>query len=316
MKPTEKIWHNGKFIGWHDATIHVLSHVVSYGSSVFEGIRCYSTRNLPGVGTGPAVFRLREHAQRLVDSAKIYRMELPFSVDQLCDAMLELVAVNSLPSCYIRPIVLRGYGEIGVYPKNNPVEVYIAAWEWGKYLGQEAIENGVDVCVSSWNRSAPNTHPTLAKAGGNYLNSQLIKMEAKANGYAEGIALDVNGVVSEGSGENLFLVRHGKLFTPPLTSAVLPGITRDTVSKLARDLGYEVIESNLPRELLYLANEVFFTGTAAEITPIRSIDRIQIGAGKRGPITAELQREFFAIVEGDKEDRYGWLSPVPVAAAV
>jgi branched-chain amino acid aminotransferase len=230
--------------------------------------------------------------------------------------MLELVAVNSLPSCYIRPIVLRGYGEIGVYPKNNPVEVYIAAWEWGKYLGQEAIENGVDVCVSSWNRSAPNTHPTLAKAGGNYLNSQLIKMEAKANGYAEGIALDVNGVVSEGSGENLFLVRHGKLFTPPLTSAVLPGITRDTVSKLARDLGYEVIESNLPRELLYLANEVFFTGTAAEITPIRSIDRIQIGAGKRGPITAELQREFFAIVEGDKEDRYGWLSPVPVAAAV
>lgn len=310
MKPTEKIWHNGKFIKWDDARIHVLSHVVSYGSSVFEGIRCYATK------TGPAIFRLPEHVQRLIDSAKIYRMELGFSKEQLHDAIVELVSVNKLPSCYIRPIAMRGYGEIGVYPLKNPVEVYLAAWEWGKYLGAEALENGVDVCISSWNRMAPNTLPTLAKAGGNYLNSQLIKMEAIANGYSEGIALDVNGNISEGSGENIFVIRHGKLHTPPLSNSVLPGITRDTVAKLANRLGYEVVETTIPRELLYLADEIFFTGTAAEISPIRSIDKIKIGSGKRGPITKALQEEFFAVVEGTGEDRFGWLTPVPAAVAV
>lgn len=310
MKPTEKIWHNGKFISWDDARIHVLSHVVSYGSSVFEGIRCYATK------TGPAIFRLPEHAQRLIDSAKVYRMELAYSKQQLCDAMVELVSVNRLPSCYIRPIVMRGYGEIGVYPLGNPVEVYLACWEWGKYLGPEAMENGVDVCVSSWNRMSPNTLPALAKAGGNYLNSQLIKMEAKANGYAEGIALDSTGNISEGSGENIFVIRNGKINTPPLANSVLPGITRDTVVQLAQRLGYTVVESVIPREMLYLADEVFFTGTAAEITPIRSVDRIKVGIGKRGPITEALQKEFFGVVEGTAPDTFGWLTPVPTAVAV
>ena len=310
MKPTEKIWHNGKFIKWDDARIHVLSHVVSYGSSVFEGIRCYATE------TGPAIFRLPEHVQRLIDSAKIYRMDLAFSKDELIDAMVELVAVNRLPSCYIRPIAMRGYGEIGVYPLKNPVEIYLACWEWGKYLGAEALENGVDVCVSSWNRMAPNTLPTLAKAGGNYLNSQLIKMEAIANGYSEGIALDTNGNISEGSGENIFVVRGGKLLTPQLSNSVLPGITRDTVAKLAARLGFDVVECTIPRELLYLADEIFFTGTAAEISPIRSVDKIKIGTGKRGPITKALQDEFFAVVEGTGRDEFGWLTAVPTAVAV
>lgn len=309
MKPTDHIWHNGKFIKWDDARIHVLSHVVSYGSSVFEGIRCYATK------TGPAIFRLPEHVQRLIDSAKIYRMDLAFNKDQLCDAMVELVSVNRLPSCYIRPVVFRGYGEIGVYPLKNPVEIYLACWEWGKYLGPEALENGVDVCVSSWNRMAPNTLPTLAKAGGNYLNSQLIKMEAIANGYSEGIALDTNGNISEGSGENIFVIRNGRIHTPPLSNSVLPGITRDTVVKLADRLGYDVVESVIPREMLYLADEIFFTGTAAEISPIRSVDKYKIGSGRRGPITKALQEEFFAVVEGTGEDRYGWLTPVPTAVA-
>ncbi len=305
LKATEKIWHNGKLIRWDDAKIHVLSHVVSYGSSVFEGIRCYATPS------GPAIFRLHEHVRRMVDSAKIYRMDtFSFTRDQLAQAMIELVAVNNLPSCYLRPIVLRGYGDVGVNGIKNPIEIYIACWEWGKYLGDEALSDGVDVCVSSWSRIAPNTLPALAKAGANYMNSQLIKMEAMANGYSEGIALDSSGYVSEGSGENLFLVRDGKLITPPLGASVLPGITRDTVQQIARDLGIPVVESIVPREMLYIADEVFFSGTAAEITPIRSVDRIPVGKGHRGPITEQLQKEFFAIVNGTKHDRHGWLSPV------
>ena len=311
LKATEKIWRNGQFIAWDDAKIHVLSHVVSYGSSVFEGIRCYET---PG---GPAVFRLPEHVRRMVDSAKIYRMDkFAFSQQELATAILDLVSVNHLQSCYIRPIVLRGYGEMGVNGQKNPVDVYLACWEWGKYLGDEAMAEGVDVCVSSWTRIAPNTLPALAKAGANYMNSQLIKMEAISNGYSEGIALDKAGYVSEGSGENIFLVRDGKIVTPPAGASVLPGITRDTVLTLAKDLGIPVVESVVPREALYVADEVFFSGTAAEITPIRSIDRITIGEGRRGPIAEALQKEFFAIVDGTKPDRYGWLSAVPVTASV
>jgi len=307
MQPTDKIWCNGNFIAWDDARIHVLSHVIHYGSSVFEGVRCYETTS------GPAIFRLAEHTRRLVESAKIYRMNLPFSAQEVSDATLELVRVNGLRSCYIRPVVLRGYGEIGVNPAKNPVDVYIACWEWGKYLGDEAINHGVDVCISSWTRPAPNTLPTLAKAGGNYLNSQLVKMEALADGYAEGIVLDVNGHISEGSGENIFVVRDNKLYTTPLTSSILQGITRDSIMTIARDLGYEVVESTLPREFLYVADEVFFTGTAAEVTPVRSVDRIPVGNGDRGPVTAAIQKEFFALVNGEKPDRHGWLSPVNVA---
>ena len=306
LTPTEKIWHNGRFIAWDDAKIHVLSHVVSYGTSVFEGIRCYETLS------GPAIFRLREHIRRMVDSAKIYRMEIPFSTDVLADAMTELVRVNKMESCYIRPIALRGYGEMGVYSLKNPVEMFIACWSWGKYLGEEALSSGVDVCVSSWNRLAPNTLPALAKAGANYMNSQLIKMEAVANGYAEGIGLDVAGYVSEGSGENIYVVRDGKILTPPLGASVLPGITRASVIQLAEDLGIPLVETIIPRELLYIADEVFFSGTAAEITPIRSVDRIVVGKGRRGPIAEKLQKEFFAIIEGAKPDRHGWLTRVNV----
>ena len=310
LTPTEKIWHNGRFIRWDEATIHVLSHVVSYGSSVFEGIRCYSTP------AGPAIFRLREHVRRMIDSAKIYRMEnLGFSPDELAEAMLELVRVNHMDACYIRPIVLRGYGEVGVNPLKNPIDVYIACWEWGQYLGEEALAEGVDVCVSSWTRLAPNTLPALAKAGANYMNSQLIKMEAVANGYSEGIALDSAGHVSEGSGENIFVVRDGKIHTPPLGASVLPGITRDAILTLARDLGIPLVETIVPREMLYIADEVFFSGTAAEITPIRSIDRIPVGKGRRGPVAERLQKEFFGIVNGATPDRYAWLSPVHVHAA-
>jgi branched-chain amino acid aminotransferase len=307
LVPTEKIWHNGEFIPWSDAKIHVLSHVVSYGSSIFEGIRCYDTAN------GPAIFRLRDHVRRMIDSAKIYRMQAPFTIDQISDALCELVRVNRMTACYLRPIVMRGYGEMGVFPGHNPVEVFLACWEWGRYLGEEAIAQGVDVCVSSWNRLAPNTLPALSKAGANYMNSQLIKMEALANGYQEGIALDRSGYVSEGSGENIFVVRDGKLFTPPLGSSVLLGVTRATVFQLAKDLGIEIVETPIPREMVYIADEVFFTGTAAEITPIRSVDRIQVGAGRRGPITEKLQKEFFAILDGSKPDRYGWLTLVNAA---
>jgi branched-chain amino acid aminotransferase len=311
LTPTEKIWHNGRFIDWKDATIHVLSHVVSYGSSVFEGVRCYSTP------AGPAIFRPREHIRRLLDSAKIYRIEnIGFDIDQLCDAMLEMVRVNQMDSCYFRPIVLRGYGDVGVYGHKNPIEVYIACWEWGKYLGEEALAEGVDVCVSSWTRMAPNTLPALAKAGANYMNSQLIRMEAAINGYAEGIALDSNGYVSEGSGENIFVVRDGKILTPPLGASVLPGITRDSVVTLARELGIPVVETIIPRELLYIADEVFFSGTAAEITPIRSVDRIKVGTGRRGPVAERLQKAFFGVIDGSREDAHGWLSHVHAAAAV
>jgi branched-chain amino acid aminotransferase len=304
LQPTEKIWYNGKFIPWNDATIHVLSHVVSYGSSVFEGIRCYHTDR------GPAIFRAAEHMRRLLDSAKIYRMEVPFTTDQLVSALVESVQENGLDSCYIRPIVLRGYGDVGVLPRNNPVETYIACYPWGRYLGEEAINDGVDVCVSSWNRIAPNTLPALAKAGANYMNSQLIRMEASINGYAEGIALDEAGYVSEGSGENIFVIRDGKVLTPPLGASVLPGITRDSIVKVARQLDLPVIETIIPRELLYIADEVFFTGTAAEVTPIRSIDRIPVGTGHRGPLTERIQSRFFEIVQGKREDEFGWLTYV------
>ena len=311
LTPTEKIWHNGRFIKWEEATIHVLSHVVSYGSSVFEGLRCYATPS------GPAVFRLREHVRRMIDSAKIYRIEnLGFTADELAEAMLEVVRVNKMDSCYIRPIVLRGYGDVGVNGMKNPIHVYIACWSWGQYLGEEALAEGVDVCVSSWTRIAPNTLPALAKTGANYMNSQLIKMEAVTNGYVEGIALDTNGYVSEGSGENIYVVRDGKIHTPPLGNSALAGITRDTIITLAGELGIPLAETIVPREMLYIADEVFFSGTAAEITPLRSIDRITIGKGRRGPITEKLQKAFFATIDGSRPDRHGWLSPVHVAQPV
>jgi len=298
----EKVWHNGKFIPWADATVHVASHVVSYASCLFEGIRCYETRQ------GPAIFRLKEHTDRLVNSCKIYRMELSYTREQLSQAMVELVRVNNVKHCYIRPVAFRGYGEVGVNPLKNPIEIYLLAWEWGKYLGDEALRQGVDVCISSWQRIAPNTLPAMAKASANYMNAQLIKMEALTNGYVEGISLDSAGHVSEGSGENLFLIREGKVITPPLSASVLPGITRDSVMTLAQEMGYTVIEKEVSREMLYIADEVFFTGTAAEITPIRSVDRIIVGKGQPGPITQKLQERFLAIVQGLEEDKYGWLT--------
>ena len=304
IQPTSKIWHNGNLIPWDKAQIHVMSHVVHYGSSVFEGIRCYAQPQ------GAAVFRLPEHMQRLIDSAKIYRMTLPYSLDQLSSAVVELIEVNGVAPCYIRPIALRGYGEVGVNPKHSPIEVYIANYPWGKYVPGD---DGADVCISSWNRLAPNTMPSLAKAGANYMNSQLIRMEADLNGYAEGIALDVNGYLSEGSGENLFIVRNGVIYTSPLANSVLAGITRDSVLTLARHLGMTVVEQAMPRELLYIADEVFFTGTAAEVTPIRSVDRITVADGNIGPITKQLADEFFGIANGLKPDRFGWLTPVNVS---
>jgi branched-chain amino acid aminotransferase len=304
VQATEKIWHNGRFIAWDDAKIHVLSHVVSYASAVFEGVRCYETVR------GPAIFRARDHARRMIDSAKIYRMEIPYSIEELTTAMVDLVRENKVSPCYIRPIALRGYGDVGVLPKNNPIETYMACYPWGQYLGHEAVADGVDVCISSWTRIAPNTLPALSKASANYMNSQLIRMEAAENGYAEGIALDNSGYVSEGSGENLFAVRDGKILTPPLGASVLPGITRDTIVRIAGQLGIPVVESIIPRELLYIADEVFFTGTAAEVTPIKSVDRILVGSGHRGPITERIQHRFFEIVQGRAEDEFGWLLPV------
>jgi branched-chain amino acid aminotransferase len=305
INSTAKIWHNGTLIPWDKAQIHVMSHVVHYGSSVFEGIRCYKQPQ------GSAIFRLPEHMQRLLDSAKIYRMPLGYSLDQLNEAVIELVEANGITPCYIRPIAFRGYGEAGVHPKGCPVEIYMANYPWGKYVDGE---HGADVCVSSWNRLAPNTIPSLAKAGANYMNSQLIRMEAEMNGYAEGIALDVNGYLSEGSGENLFLVRNGVLYTSPLANAVLSGITRDAILTLARHFGIAVVEQALPRELLYISDEVFFTGTAAEVTPIRSIDRIVVADGHPGPITRQLAEEFFGIVNGTRPDRFNWLTQVNVRA--
>lgn len=308
--PSEKIWHNGKLIPWDDAKIHVMSHVVNYGSSVFEGVRCYQHPK------GPAIFRAAEHAQRLLDSAKIYRIDTNFTRDDITQGMIDVCAANQVFPCYIRPLILRGYGEVGVNPIGSPTEVYIANYSWGKYLGKGSPEDGVDVCVSSWSRMAPNTLPAMAKSGANYMNSQLIKMEAIANGFVEGIALDVNGYVSEGSGENLFLVRGGTIYTAPLGNSVLPGITRDSVLKLAKELGIPVIEQMIPREMLYISDEVFFSGTAAEITPIGSVDRIKVSNGKAGPITRKLQKEFYGIVQGTMEDRHGWFTPVPVKQPV
>ncbi|MGD0456683.1 MAG: branched-chain amino acid transaminase [Terriglobia bacterium] len=311
VKHFQKVWHNGEFIPWNEATIHVASHVVSYASCLFEGIRCYDTPQ------GPGIFRLKDHTDRLVNSCKIYRMELKFTRDQLAQAMVELVRVNNVKHCYLRPVIFRGFGEAGVNPLNNPIEIYLLAWEWGKYLGDEALRQGVDVCVSSWQRIAPNTLPAIAKSAANYMNSQLVKMEALTNGYVEGISLDASGHVSEGSGENLFIVRDGKIITPPLSSSILPGITRDSVITLAQELGYTVIEQAISREMLYIADEVFFTGTAAEITPIRSVDRIVVGKGQPGPITLSLQERFLSIVQGQAEDKYGWLTlcSQPVAVA-
>ncbi len=297
-----KIWFDGNMVDWKDANIHVLSHVVHYGTSVFEGIRAYKNEN------GVAVFRLEEHVQRLFDSAKIYKIEIPYTQEEIAEAILETVRVNDLNGCYIRPIVFKGYGELGVDPSNCPVNVVIAAWEWGSYLGEEGMANGVDIGVSSWRKPAPDTFPTLAKCGANYMNSQLAKLEAIDNGFDEAIMLDYNGHVSEGSGENIFLVEGEKLFTPSMSSSNLRGITRDSIMTVARDLGYEVVEEVISRERLYIADEVFFTGTAAEVTPIRSIDHRQIGIGKRGPISEKIQAAFFDIVEAKVEDKYNWLS--------
>ncbi len=295
------IWFNGKLVPYEEATIHVLSHVVHYGSSVFEGIRCYNTER------GSAVFRLPEHMRRLVDSAKIYRMEIPYSQETLEAASLETIRNSGLEACYIRPVVFRGTGKMGVNPLNNSVETVIAVWEWGAYLGEEALAEGVDVEVASWNRMAPNTFPALAKAGGNYLNAALVKMNALKNGKMEGIMLSTDGFLAEGSGENLFLVRDGKIYTAPVGLSILPGITRDAIVTLARERGYTVEEKLLPREALYIADELFFTGTAAEVTPIRSVDHYQIGEGRRGPITEELQEAFFDVVHRGN-DPHGWLT--------
>lgn len=297
-----KVWHNGRMIDWDEAKIHVMSHVVNYASSIFEGIRCYATPQ------GPAIFRLREHLQRLHHSCHIYRMELPWSVDDLIAACVAVVRVNEFSECYIRPNVFRGYGSFGVNPLPLPLETYISSWVWERYLGADSIEQGVDVCVSTWARMHPNTLPATAKAGANYMNAQLIKMEALTNGFAEGIALDTEGMVSEGSSENIFLIRNGVLHTPPLSSAILPGITRDSIIQLARGLGYEVVEERLPRAALYIADEVFFTGTAAEVTPVRSIDRISIGKGAAGPITRAIQQAYFEVVTGRREAPGEWLT--------
>ena len=308
---TQYIWFNGKLVPWEKATVHVLSHALHYGSSVFEGLRAYETHK------GVAIFRLLDHSRRLLDSAKIYRMSMPFTVGQIDEACRAVIAANGLvKGAYIRPVAFRGYGEIGVTPKNEPpTEVAVAAWEWGKYLGHESEEQGVDACISSWHRVAPNTLPALAKAGGNYLSSQLIGAEARRLGFHEGIGLAPDGTLSEGSGENLFVVKDGVLLTPALAHSVLGGITRDSVMRLARERGIEVRECAIPRELLYIADEAFFTGTAVEITPIRSVDRLMVGTGKRGPITETLQKAFFGLFSGETPDQWGWLDHIDMAAA-
>ena len=297
-----QVWMNGRLIPWKDARIHIASHVIHYGSSLFEGFRAYETPK------GTAIFRLHAHTKRLYNSCKMYRMDVPYSMDEFNQAVIETIKANGLKSCYIRPIIYRGYHALGVDPFPNPVDCSILVWNWGKYLGEEALENGVDVCVSSWWRIAPNTFPALAKSGANYMNSQLIKMEALLDGYAEGIALNIRGHISEGSGENIFLVYNGAIYTPPLSSSVLPGITRESVITLMREAGMRLIEETIPREMLYIADEVFFTGSAAEITPIRSIDKIIIGSGQRGPVVKKLQDIFFAYLNGEREDTYHWLT--------
>jgi len=299
---TGVVWKNGQLLPWKDATIHLASHVVHYGSCLFEGLRAYDTPK------GTAILRLRDHTRRLYNSCKIYRMDIPYTEEAFNAAVVACVRANGLKACYIRPLVYRGYGALGVNPFPNPVDCAVLVWEWGNYLGPEAMENGVDVCVSSWWRMAPNTYPALAKAGANYMNSQLIKMEALLDGYEEGIALNIRGHISEGSGENLFLVKDGTVLTPPLSSSVLPGITRDSVMTLFRDMGVRVVEETIPREMLYIADEVFFTGSAAEVTPIRSIDKIVIGSGKRGPLTEKVQAAFFEVIGGTRADAHGWLT--------
>ena len=303
-----EIWRNGEFIPWSEARVHVMSHVLNYGSSVFEGIRCYKTKR------GPVIFRLTEHMQRLLNSAKIYRMDHGLTRDELCSASVELVRRSGLEQCYLRPLLFRSLDEehpaFGVNPFPNPLDCYIGAWDWGKYLGDEAIEKGVDVCVSTWNRLTPNSMPAMAKAGANYMNSQLIKMEALVNGFSEGIALDDRGFVSEGSGENIFLVHDGKVVTPPLSSSILPGITRDSVIQICRELSIPVVESGIQRAALYVADELFFSGTAAEITPIRTVDRITVGTGGRGEITRRIQEVFFQITSGEREAPGKWLTYV------
>ena len=297
-----KIWYNGKFINWWDAKIHIMSHVIHYGTSIFEGIRCYNTKK------GPAIFRLKEHTRRFFDSAKIYRMDIPFSFDEIFQACIDVVEENNLLSAYIRPVVFRGYNTLGVDPTKCPIETAIAVMDWGRYLGEDAINLGVDVKISTWQRMHPNTFPFLAKAGANYMNSQLIKMEAMAEGYSEGIALNTRGTVSEGSGENLFVIRDGQIYTPPFCSTILPGITRDSVFNIASEFGYIIKETEIPREMLYIADELFFTGTAAEISPIRSVDKITVGKGKRGPLTEKIQKRFFEIIESGDDGNYGWLT--------
>ncbi len=296
------VWMNGRLVPWKDANIHIASHVIHYGSSIFEGFRMYETPK------GSAVFRLRDHTRRLYNSCKIYRMDIPYTQDEFNAAVVGTIRANKLRACYVRPIVYRGFKTLGVDPFPNPVDCAILVWEWGQYLGPEALENGVDVKVSTWWRMAPNTFPALAKAGANYMNSQLIKMEAILDGYAEGIALNIRGHISEGSGENLFIVKDGTVLTPPLSSSVLPGITRDSVIKLLREMDIRVVEDTIPREMLYLADEVFFTGSAAEVSPIRSIDKIVIGTGKRGPITKAVQEAFFAYIDGERPDTFQWLT--------
>ena len=305
---THRIWRDGQLVAWEDATIHVMSHVVHYGSSVFEGIRCYATPK------GPAVFRLRDHMRRLLDSCKIYRFAIDYSVDDLIQATVDLVAANELEACYLRPVVARTGEQMGVFAPNAAIETFIIAWKMGAYLGHDALASGVDVRVSSWRRAAPDTFPALAKAGGNYLNSQLSKLEARQDDYVEGIMLDSFGYVSEGSGENLFLVRDNILYTSPLASGILNGVTRDSVKQIAQDLGFEVREQVLPREMRYIADELFFTGTAAEITPIRSVDRIVVGEGKPGPVTLAVQDRYLGIATGKYPDQYGWLTAVPATA--
>ena len=304
IQASDKIWFNGRLIPWDRATVHVAAHVLHYGSSVFEGIRAYKT------GNGPAIFCLDQHVDRLFNSAKIYRMEIPYTQEEIKQAIVDTVKVNEHESCYIRPLVFRGFDSFSLDPRTCPAEVVILTIEWGAYLGPEAIEQGVDVGVSSWRRMAPNTFPAAAKIGGQYINSQLIVMEAVDRGYAEGVALDVNGFVSEGSGENIFVVNNGHVLTPPLVSSILQGVTRQCVMTLAGDLGHQVREERIPRELLYMADEVFFTGTAAEVTPIRSVDGITVGSGRRGPVTERFQSEFFGITGGQLPDRHGWLTPV------
>ena len=305
IKTTEWIWFNGKLVPWNDARVHVMTHALHYGSSVFEGIRVYQTPD------GPRVFRLAAHTRRMFDSARIHRIEIPWTADVINAACRDVVTRNKLGSAYIRPIAFRGYGEVGLAPPpGHPVDVAVAAWEWGAYLGAEALEKGVDVCISSWQRAAPNTIPTLAKAGGNYLSSTLISLEARERGFAEGIALSTSGTVSEGAGENLFLIRDGSIITPSTTDSVLQGITRDAVMTLAHDLGIPIREQGIPREMLYVADEIFLTGTAAEITPVRSVDRITIGSGARGPVTTALQNAFFGLFDGRTADKWGWLEPL------